>query len=233
MKAKHIFLRILRYGLLGCVVLASLFLLATGDFSVQALLEFTPEDPAKAAVVLLLLYALKSATVFFPLLVLEIAAGHLFSPLAALGINLAGILIVLTVPYGIGHFGGIDAIQKVVQKYPRLGEIIDKQQEGPFFLCFFLRVIGCLPGDIVTMYFGATRMPFWKNLIAGTLGILPSMILATFLGSSIQDPGSPAFWISVILMVTLSLLSLLLYYLYRRRLQTKTQTGEQKNRPAS
>lgn len=229
MKAKSFFLRIIRYGLLGLIVLAILFLLATGDFSVQALLEFTPEDPTKAAIVLLLLYALKSATIFFPIIVLEIAAGHLFSPLVALGINFAGILIVLTIPYGIGHFGGIDAIQKVVQKYPRLGEIIDKQQEGPFFLCFFLRVISCLPGDIVTMYLGATRMPFWKNIIAGTLGILPGMILATFLGSSIQDPESPAFWISAILMVTLSLLSLLLYYLYRRRLHTKAQTNEQKN----
>ena len=233
MKAKNVFLKIIRYGLLIVIVLASLFLLATGDFSVQALLEFTPEDPIKAAIVLLLLYALKSATIFFPIIVLEIAAGHLFSPLVALGINFAGILIVLTIPYGIGHFGGIDAIQKVVQKYPRLGEIIDKQQEGSFFLCFFLRVISCLPGDIVTMYLGATRVPFWKNIVAGALGVLPGMVLATLLGNSIQDPKSPAFWTSAILMVTLSLLSLLLYYIYRRRLRTKIKPNEQKHTPIS
>lgn len=233
MKAKSVFLRIIRYGLLIVLILAILYLLVAGDFSVQTLLAFTPKDPIKAAIVLLLLYAFKSATVFFPIIILQIAAGHLFSPLMALGINLAGLLIVLTIPYGIGHFGGIDAIQKVVQKYPRLGEIIDKQQEGPFFLCFFLRVISCLPGDIVTMYLGATRMPFWKNIVAGTLGVLPGMVLATLLGSSIQDPKSPAFWISAILMVTLSLSSLLLYYIYRRRLRAKKQPDEQTNTSTS
>ena len=48
------------------------------------------------------------------------------------------------------------------------------------------------------MYFGATRMSYRKNMIAGTLGFLPGMILATLLGSSVQYPNSPAFWISSI-----------------------------------
>lgn len=202
---------------LGLVLLAMVFLPAKGDFSVEILLAFTPKDPAKAAAVLLLLYAAKSATVFFPLILLQIAAGHLFSPWEALGINFAGILIILTIPYLIGHAAGLEAIQKLVQKYPRFGQLVGKQQDNALFLCFFLRVISCLPGDVVTMYLGATKTPFWKNLLGGTAGVLPGMIMATLMGSSIQDPRSPAFWLSAILMVTLSLLSAFLYYLYHRR----------------
>ena len=64
------------------------------------------------------------------------------------------------------------------------------------------------------MYLGATHTPFFHNLLGGTLGILPGMILATIMGINIQDPTSPAFWISVALSVGLAVLSTLLYYIY-------------------
>lgn len=172
---------------------------------------------------MLLLYALKSATVFFPLIILEITVGHLFTPWTALGINFVGILIILTIPYLIGRTAGIDTVQKLIKKHPRFGEIIGKQQDNALFLCFFLRIISCLPGDVVTMYLGATRIAFWKNLLAGAAGVLPGMILATLMGNSIQDPQSPAFWFSTILMVTLSALSFLLYYARRRKIKKENQ----------
>lgn len=215
------------------IVLVSFLLFSAGylfikhGVSVEALLALTPKDPIKATLVLLLLYALKSATVFFPLVILEIAVGHLFSTGVALGINFAGILIVLTIPYWIGRAAGIDVIQKLIQRYPRFATILGKQQNNALFLCFFLRIISCLPGDVVTMYLGATKTPFWKNVIAGTLGVLPGMILATLMGNSIQDPSSPAFWVSAILMVTFAALSVLLYYLYRRRVEKKNNGSKQ------
>lgn len=214
-----------------CLLLVAGYLIGNQNVSVETLLAFTPQDPVKAMIIMLLLYALKSATVFFPLIILEIAVGHLFSPWAALGINFVGMLIVLTIPYLIGKAAGIDAIQKLAQKYPRFGEIIGKQKDNALFLCFFLRIISCLPGDVVTMYLGATRTPFWQNLIIGALGLLPGMILATFMGNSIQDPASPAFWLSAILMATLASLSALLYYAYRRKLQKRAATEEQHNEP--
>lgn len=204
-----------------CVLLFVAYLIINQDISVETLLEFTPKTPFKAAGVLLLLYAAKSVTIVFPLVILEIATGHLFSPWVALGVNFAGILIVLTIPYLIGKAIGIDTAKKLIQKYPRFREIIGKQQKNSLFLCFFLRIISCLPGDVVTMYLGATQTPFWQNLIAGTIGVLPGMILATFMGSSIQNPQSPEFWFSAILMVTIAALSILLYYAYLRRLRRK------------
>lgn len=220
MKNKPEFWRYLKYIVFAiCLLAVLIYVLRNDDLSVQTILELTPQNPILAAIVILLLYAIKSATVFFPLIILEIAVGHLFSTWVALAINLCGILTILTVPYRIGRTAGMDTIQKLIKKYPRFGEIIDRQQSNSLFLCFFLRIIGCLPGDVVTMYFGATRTPFWKNLVAGALGLLPKMILATLMGSSIQDPRSPAFWISAALIVTLAVVSALLYHLYRRKLQ--------------
>lgn len=191
------------------------------DISLQAVLTGAPQNPLLTAGVLLLLYMLKSLTIFFPLLILEMAAGYLFPAPAALLLNFLGIWIVLTIPYWIGHALGLRQVSKLTQKYPKFQTLMEKQQNHSFFLCFFLRMISCLPGDIVTMYFGATRTPFFHNLLGGTLGILPGMILATFMGLNIQDPSSPAFWISAALSVGLAVLSTVLYYVYLKRKKEK------------
>lgn len=81
--------------------------------------------------------------------------------------------------------------------------------------CFLLRACAVPPADIVTMYLGATGMPYVTNLIGGVLGCFPGMVLTTFLGSSIRDPKSPAFWQSFTLNVVWIPLSWLGFYLYK------------------
>ena len=75
------------------------------------------------------------------------------------------------------------------------------------------------------MYLGATHTSFWQNLLGGTLGILPGMILATFMGVSIQNPSSPAFWISATLSVGLAVLSTGLYYVWLKRQKGKEDSA--------
>ncbi len=225
-KNKNSIFKIFRFLLLAiCILILTVYIIASPEVSVQTLLSHTPQNPVAAAAVLLALYAFKSATVFIPLILLEIVTGHLFSPGTALLVNFMGMIITLTVPYWIGRWVGMNTIQKWIDKYPKFGAIIHKQQDNSYFFCFFLRILSCLPGDIVTMYFGATKTPFQKNLIPGILGVLPSMILATLMGENIRNPDSPMFWISTGLTVLLAGGSVLLYYLYRRRLHRK-ETGE-------
>lgn len=210
----------------GCVLGGVLVGLAVvcglhSNISLQAVLTDASQNPLLTAGLLLLLYMLKSLTIFFPLLILEMAAGYLFPAPAALIINFVGICIVLTIPYWIGRALGLRQVSKLTRKYPKLQAIMEKQNRHSIFLCFFLRVISCLPGDLVTMYFGATHTPFSHNLLGGTLGILPGMILATFMGINIQHPSSPAFWISAALSVGLAVLSTVLYYVYLKRQKGK------------
>jgi uncharacterized membrane protein YdjX (TVP38/TMEM64 family) len=120
--------RFLIFG--ACLLIAGVYFAVDPNISIEALLNLTPQSPWIAAVILWALYAIKSATVFFPLIILEIAAGHLFAPFTALGINFIGMLIILTIPYFIGKAAGIEAINKLIRKYPRFGDIIGKQQDN-------------------------------------------------------------------------------------------------------
>lgn len=206
----------------GLVVLAVLFavlliVFRNLDITPQMILNYTPQNPILAAGVLLLLHVLKCTTIFFPLIVLQIVSGHLLPAWAAILVNIIGILICLTLPYWIGRRVGIGTIRNLTDRYPKFQTFLEHQKENSWFLCFFLRVTSCLPGDLVTLYLGATHTPFLHNLIGGTVGILPGMILATLMGSSIRDPASPVFWASMTMSLLLSIGSALGYYIYRKR----------------
>lgn len=210
-KSKKIinFLKVL--PLIVCMIFIALFLVSGSDMTVQTVLSYTPESPFAAALVILLLYALKSVSFVFPIAVLQIAAGHLFPTPIALFLNFSGRAITLSIPYWIGRFSGSDLINSLQGKYPKLKEICDKQEQNPVFISFLLRAFCFLPGDAVSLYLGAAQIPFSCYLTGGVLGTALGVVLATILGSSITDPGSPAFWFSASLMAFIAVFSVIFY----------------------
>lgn len=186
--------------------------LASGkEITVEAVISYTPEAPLAAAFVILLLYALKSMSFVFPVAVLQIATGHLFRTPAALLINFSGRAITLTIPYLAGRFSGADTVKKLTGKYPGLDEICSRQGQNPLFISFMLRTFVFLPGDAVSLYLGAIKIPFPYYLAGGILGTALGVVLATILGSSITEPGSPAFLLSAFLMTLAAVLSAVYY----------------------
>lgn len=212
---KHKYLSVLKYlPLILCIILIIWYLSNIKEISVQTILDYTPDNLLAAALVLLFLYALKSFSIVFPVLFLEVAAGHLFSPTVALIINITGIVIGIIISYFIGYFSGSEAIAKVANIHPAIEKIIQKQNRNPFFTCFFLRTLYILPRDAVSIYLGAVKFPFGTYLVASTLGSLPSTVLATMFGTSVTEPTSPLFWLSILLMILFAGGSLLFYNLF-------------------
>lgn len=208
-----------------CLGLMGGYLLSGEDVSVDALKSIAPAAPILAMGFLVALYAFKSLTVVFPIIVLNVLGGFLFSPAQALLVNCVGVAVELTIPYWIGRLSGADLVHRLEAKYPRFDRLLGENAENQFFLSFFLRVIFCLPGDLVSMYFGAVSMPFWGYLAGSFLGMLPGTVAATLLGMSITDPASPLFWVSVGLTVGLSVLSVVVYGLWKNREKKRCTAG--------
>lgn len=204
--------------LVVCLLLAGVCLLQ-GEVTAEGLLQKVPRHPVTAAGVLLLLYAVKSLTMVFPIVVLNVLGGFLFDPITALVLNCLGVLIELAIPYGIGRISGARFADKLCRQHPRVDALASQTAGRPFFSSFFLRLISCLPGDAVSLYFGAIRMPFGTYLWGSFLGTVPGVIPATLLGMTITDPTSPLFWLSIGLTLLLSALSFLLYWWWQRRKQ--------------
>lgn len=221
LKNRHVYLclRLLPFFLL--LLIAAVFLLSGDTVTSVSILSLTPKNYLLAFLFLLVLYAAKSMSVFFPIIVLYIACGSLFPPVLSLFINTLGTAVCLTLPYWIGYFSGIEVVEKLISRHPNIREIIEKQQNNDWFLCYFLRIISCLPGDIVSMYLGSLKIPFHKYLIGSMIGVFPGIVLATYIGISITDPTSPVFITSVVLRILLSVGSVVIYRFSKERKQRK------------
>ena len=216
-KNKRIIIFLEALPLIVCIIFIILFLASGNDITVQSVLSYTPESPFAAAIVILLLYALKSVSFVFPIAVLQIATGHLFQIPVALLINFLGRAVTISIPYWVGRFSGSELINNLQKKYPKLKEICDKQGQRPVFISFLLRTFSFLPGDAVSLYLGATGIPFPCYFAGGVLGTALGVVLATILGSSITEPGSPAFWLSSLLMALTAIISVIFYLRHNKR----------------
>ena len=210
--------KIIKYTFIAIIILLALFVISKYDeVSVEMILSYSPKNVFLAVLFILFLYALKSISIVFPVILLQMASGFLFSAPVAVIINFVGAIIEFAIPYYIGYITGADAVEKRIQKNTRFAKIIKGQKQHDFFSPFFLRVINVLPCDLVSMYFGAIKLPFFKFVAGSFLGTLPGIIPATFMGKSITDPLSPEFLISLSITIISSLLTMVIFYFYNQK----------------
>lgn len=197
-----------------CLCMICIYLLSDKEITAESIVTYAPENTLLAVVFLLMMYAVKSLTVFMPIIILYIARGFLFPTPLALLVNITGTAITFVLPYLVGRFSAADALDRVNRKVPKLEKIISRIGGSSFFLCFILRTISCLPGDAVSMLLGAKRLPFLTYFWGSFLGTLPGIITSTLIGFSITDPTSPMFWISVGLTILINIGSVMGYLLW-------------------
>ena len=148
------------FPLITCLIFTIIAVWKRDELSVLNICRLVTENAALSAFILLLLYALKSLSVAFPIAALEVVTGIVFPLPIALLLNFIGIVIVLTIPYYIGRFSGHDLADQIIGRNKWLERISEYQSKNAFFVSFLLRVIAILPGDIVSMYLGASGVRF-------------------------------------------------------------------------
>ena len=165
---------------------------------------------------LLLLFALKSLSVFFASIVLYTVAGLLFPLPAAILVNALGVIVMASEAYLMGRIFGSDLIGTIAEKYPKVQPILHLQDKKPFLFTFLLRMLKVSNVDISSMYMGASHTKFAPYLAASFLALIPELILYAVLGSSISDLNPTAAIITIIIFGCITVASLLIMaYLVR------------------
>ncbi|NLH01241.1 MAG: TVP38/TMEM64 family protein [Clostridiales bacterium] len=214
-KSKTRFIKFL--PVLGILIFTLVYLIAGRDISIDTLLSYSPENLYLAILFMLMLYMAKSMTIFFPLIVLEVLGGIIFPVGLAILVNILGNAVSYTLPYMVGRFTGADVVEYIIKRQPKFEMIYDFQKENEWFLSFFLRAISILSCDMVSMYLGAQKTPYFKFLSGSLLGNLCAILSATIIGASILNPLSAPFIISVFIRISIALLSLLFYYNHMKK----------------
>ena len=184
---------------LMCIVFIFIDKITGEPLSVHTIIKYTPKDPILAAIVILFLYALKSLTVVFPLAILYLASGIIFPTWIAILINILGLAITFTIPYWISRYFGDEAIEEIYTRFPKVKEVTKYQNSNAFFACFITRIVGFLPGDIVSIYFGACNTNFPVYLIGGISGCLLSIITTTIIGEKLNNPFTKEFLVVLLI----------------------------------
>ncbi|MBQ8568793.1 MAG: TVP38/TMEM64 family protein [Oscillospiraceae bacterium] len=202
-------------------VMAVVYLTALKDLKVADLLTYTPENLWLAAGFIIIMFALKSLSFFFPMLIIHAVSGHIFTFPVAVAVNIIGTAVMVTIPYLIGRYAQRDLVDSLISKSKKADRINEFRNEGQLFVSFFLRVINCLPCDLVSMALGAGGVGYKKYLIGSLLGILPGIISVTLMGDNVADPLSPMFIGSAVFEVITALVSAAAYYFYRKKKKMK------------
>lgn len=203
--------------IVAILLLTLLICKAFNVFTADNILSITPKNQLLAVIVLLIFYALNSLSIFFPIAVLYAAVGMIFSLPLALLVNFLGALLCTVLPYIIGKFKGQEYVDALTKRYPKLKSIFEIEKGNDWFLSYFLRVINLLPMDLVSMFLGAANVDTAKYMTGSMLGNLPGIIAITVVGQSITDPTSPTFIISLSITVFISVLSVIIFRIYKKR----------------
>ena len=176
--------------------------------SLSAILSYTPSDPYLAAVVMLLMFALKTLSVFFYSGVLFLANGTLFSLPVAIMMNIAGALVMIFEGYFFGNKLAGAQLQDIEGTYPKLRGLVRLKNERPFLFVLLLRFLKIMSFDIGSMYLGAARVKLPQYVAGSLLGLMPDVILYAMIGRGLGDLNMSRTAIAAIAYVGLSVASL-------------------------
>ena len=186
-------------AILAIAVILVLIVKISGEpLSVDTIVKYTPKNVALAVIMLILLFGLKSLTIVLPLSILYLSVS-------------------ITIPYCLGKCSGKQITEEIFQKYPKAKKLSEYQKQNTFFTCFITRIVGFLPGDIVSLYFGACDVNYLIYLVAGISGSLLSIVTTTLLGEKLNNPFSIEFVLVAFCRLLVSIVSIMLKILFTKK----------------
>lgn len=144
------------------------------------------ESIAVAVAIILGVYFLKSLVFVVPASLIYISVGMAFSPVAAIAINFAGIMIEITSTYIMGRILGKDAVEKKLSGNKAGQKLLDMKSKSKNLMIFTIRFFG-IPIDFSSLFMGAFDFKFVPYFFLSLLGLLPRVGLLTVIGDGFYD----------------------------------------------
>ena len=139
---------------------------------------------------------------------LTIAAGALWGPLPALVYSVAGGFVGALIAYFLGRTLGRSIMKVLVGKV-----MVFNKERGEFFIGFMIfisRLLPLFPFDIISYAAGVSGLSFSLYAIVTLLGMIPSTLLLTYLGSTFTVSLPLALGLSALASVMLIIIPLLI-----------------------
>ncbi|WP_346936902.1 TVP38/TMEM64 family protein [Clostridium sp.] len=150
---------------------------------------------------------------FFPVPILALAAGLLFGFLPGTLYTLIGAVLNSAIMFLMAKVLAKDAVTNLLQrKLPKNWSsfLFDLDEKRGFGIIFILRLIPAMPYNLINYGAGLTSIKFSSYMLATILGILPGTLVFLNIGNQSLNIHNPAFIVSIILLMLLTVFSLIL-----------------------
>ncbi len=150
---------------------------------------------------------------FFPVPILALAAGLLFGFLPGTIYTLIGAVLNSALMFLMAKILAKDAVTNLLQR--KLPEnwssfLFNLDEKRGFGIIFILRLIPAMPYNLINYGAGLTSIKFSSYMLATILGILPGTLVFLNIGNQALNIHNPAFVVSIILLILLTIFSLIL-----------------------
>lgn len=167
------------------------------------------EPRALFAVVMLLLFTLRSVLPLLSFSALCLMTGVVLPMYVALPLNVVGICICLVIRYFWGKWRGGGRAWRIVIVNTPVRRLLERDGAGNPWLLFACRLLPSFPLNTISRIYGAMQFPFWQYMGISLLGFAPKLLSYTLIGKNAFDPLSAAFLTPLIVVLLLSGLSLM------------------------
>ncbi|NLM09926.1 MAG: TVP38/TMEM64 family protein [Clostridiaceae bacterium] len=208
-------------------VLVTVILIITAIFFIPKIKSLTPEELSElmpdsvtlAAVVLFILFCIKSLIFVIPMILLYICAGLILPPAIAVVFTIFCVTVEMTIGFFTGKKLGHNRVKKIADDSKYAGKLFNKINENVFVNSFLLRLVPVFSLDIVSMIFGAADADYPEFIAGSVLGIIPGLVPVVLAGNSITDPLSRGFLIPFAVFLILSVSCTIIYYIRSKKLK--------------
>ncbi|MCL2570937.1 MAG: cardiolipin synthase [Defluviitaleaceae bacterium] len=206
---------------IALAVIAFLVIIAFDFFAIGDVLGDIELPIPVTAVIFLLLYAVQGAVMVVSTVMLYVGAGLLFPTVIGIAVTYAGLTVSLSVGYFIGKKLGDKKVKKMLSKNKKISDFLLGSKDNLVFLCFISRILPT-PFGLVSLFFGAMKVPYYKYIFMSLLGLTPFMLPVLFAGAAITNPLSPEFLVPFSVSLGVALIILVAY---KTKIVTKTSVA--------
>jgi uncharacterized membrane protein YdjX (TVP38/TMEM64 family) len=163
----------------------------------------------KIMAVTLGIYALKAVFPILPLSIICFATAASLQPYQSIPLNILGLIIWVSLRYLWGKKRGFGISKHIINRKKAIRSYIERDGKGNPWLLFFLRLIPNFPMNAVSQIYGSLRFDYTDFVLISLLGLLPKIVVYTFIGRNMFTPLSSSFLVPLIIVCTLSGISII------------------------
>lgn len=174
-------------------------------FTPAALRDYIQSFGRLAVLVYIIAYVLNTISVFPPIAPLSLAAGLAFGRVLGALYLITAATIGTSATFMLSRYFGRGLVEKILGK--KFKSLDEKLAKFGFVTILFLRLIPLVPYEVLNYTSGLSTIRFKDYFLATFLGLIPGVVVATFLGSSLvetrsfKDIFTPKFLIALGLMI--------------------------------